>query len=307
MLNFVEGRKIARIKGGSRDGNFIYLKNEFNDNPNKNKGKLDKLDKSFFKKYNNLSKDQIIDLKKAVEKEIKPTNKKIIPAYNEALILIKKKKFPEFKEIYIPDGILQPVPNKDIVEKLYVSAPSGAGKSTYVGNWLAEARKRFRNDDIYVFSSIPEDKALDRNDPIRIKLDQELINDPIHPMEIRNSIVVFDDVDTIRDDRIRLSLEAFKDFLLEQGRHYNVRVIMTSHLLTNYKSTRRSLNEATSICLFPRSGAPNQIRKFLNDNIGIEKKKTERILKLKSRWVCLYKTSPMYIIYQKGVFMLYDD
>ena len=110
-------------------------------------------------------------------------------------------------EIKLKDGILQPLPNKNVVEKIYISAPSGAGKSTYAGKWIGEFAKMFKDDDILLFSSITRDKALDKHDPTRITLDNDLLNDPIEPNEIPNSLVIFDDVDTIRDRNMRKYME----------------------------------------------------------------------------------------------------
>ena len=158
MLTFnkdIGGRKIARVKGGKLDGEYLYLNMDSND---KNK-----------------------------------------------------------KEVVIKDGVLIPLPNKEIVEKVYISAPSGAGKSTWAGNYMKEYRKMFKDDDIYVFSSIEKDKSLDRNDPIRITLDEDLIQDPINPAEISNSLTVFDDTDTIQNARLKHSVAVFRDWLLEQG------------------------------------------------------------------------------------------
>ena len=102
MFSFEHGRKIAVIKGGARDGKYLYMR--------------------------------------------------------ESKMGLKEVKMDK-------DEKLQPVPDRDIVEKVLVSACSGAGKSTFVGNWLREFKKMFRKDEIYLFSSVDEDKALDRQDP----------------------------------------------------------------------------------------------------------------------------------------------
>ena len=210
----------------------------------------------------------------------------------------------DMKEFYLKDGKIQVLPNKKVVEKIYITAPSGAGKSTFAGNWIKEAKKMYKDDEVYVFSSIMADKELDKNNPIRIPLDVDLISEPIEPEEIEDSIVVFDDVDTIHNRFLRASISDFRDFLLEQGRHFNIKMVMTSHLFCNYKSTRIILNEATAVCFFPKSGTAYHIKRFLKEYGGIEKKEIKKIMKLDSRWICLYKTYPMYIIYEKGAFLL---
>jgi len=207
------------------------------------------------------------------------------------------------KEIKIKDGILVPLPNRDIIEKVYISAPSNAGKSTYAGKWLGEYSKMFPDDDIYLFSSITKDKALDKYNPLRIILDNDLLNDPIEPKELQNSLVIFDDTDTIRNKKMKNYMEVLRDWLLEQGRHFNIRMLITSHLLSNYNSTRRILNEATSVVVFPRSGSGTyHIKNFLKTYCGFDKDQTKKFLNLPSRWVAVYRSYPQYVIYEKGVY-----
>jgi hypothetical protein len=242
MLSYKEGRKIARIKGGKRDGEYLYLANT--------------------------------------------------PIEGET-----------FNEVKLKDGVLIPLPNKEVVEKIYVSAPSGAGKSTWTGNYMREYRKMFKDNDIYLFSSIEKDRVLDKHDPIRITLDEDLIQDPISPEEISDSLAVFDDTDTIRDPRLRNSIVLFRDWLLEQGRHFNVRMVMTSHLLSNYKATRRVLNEATAVVVFPKSGSGTyHIKRFLLTYCGLDKKEVKKFINLPSRWVAIYRSYPQYVIYDKGAY-----
>jgi superfamily I DNA and/or RNA helicase len=210
-------------------------------------------------------------------------------------------------EIIIKGGKLQPLPNKNVVEKIYISAPSGAGKSTWAGAWLGEAKKMFKDDEIFIFSSITKDKALDKHDPIRITLDADLVRDPIEPEEIADSIAVFDDIDTIQNPHLRNSIADFRDYLLEQGRHFNIRLLNVGHVMMNYKITRKLLNEATAVCFFPKSGSVYHIKRYLKQYGGLEKNQIKKILKLPSRWVCLYRTFPMYIIHERGAFLVNVD
>lgn len=213
------------------------------------------------------------------------------------------------KEIVLDDkGVLQPLPNKEVVEKIYVSAPSGAGKSTWVGKWMKEYRKMFKDDEMYVFSAIDEDKPLDKNKPTRITLDDELINDPIEPSEIPNSLVIFDDTDTIRDRKMSIILAVLRDYILEVGRHFDIRMLITSHLLSNFQHTRRILNESTAVVVFPKSGSGvYHIKRFLQTYAGLDKNEIKKFLNLPSRWVAIYRSYPQYVIYEKGVYFPNND
>jgi hypothetical protein len=242
-------RKIARIEGGSRNGEILYLK--------------------------------------ALRADANPDNSPIEDEF-------KAKRGEK----------LQPLPSKTVVEKIYVSAPSGAGKSYFVGKWLAEYKKMFKNSEIYLFSSVEEDESLDVNDPIRVLLDADLMQNPVQAAELKDSVVIFDDTDTIRNKYLRESIHAMRDEILEIGRHYDTRMLITSHLMMNYKETRRVLNEATTVVFFPKSGATHQIKKFLITYAGLDTPQIKKILKLPSRWVALYKSYPQFIIHERGAFLL---
>ena len=208
-------------------------------------------------------------------------------------------------EINIKNGVLQPLPNKDIIEKIYVSAPSGAGKSHFVANWVKYGEKYIKPavEDFYIFSSIKYDKPLDDLDPIRIDLDDDLVDDMLELEDVQDSIVLFDDIDTIVDTKLKKEIQKFRDFLLEQGRHENVRLLMTSHFLSNYKETRTMLNESTAVCFFPNIASAYHIIRFLKMHAGFDKKQIEWILNLNTRWICFYRTVPQYLIWETGAIL----
>ena len=205
---------------------------------------------------------------------------------------------------------LSVLPNENICEKLYVTGPSNSGKSTYTGNYLGEffKIKKFKKYNYIVFSNVKEDKVLDmingRIEPVRPDIDYTLLEDFPESEEFEKSITVFDDCGTITNRQLNKAVCAIQDDLLECGRHVDAHMIVTSHLMSNYITTRKVLNEATSITFFPKSGATIQIRKFLASHIGLDKDQIKKIMKLPSRWVTVYRTYPMYVIHNKGCFML---
>ena len=305
MLSFKEGgRKIARVKGGEHNKEFIYLHDVADLKDFKADNQIKFLSKDFFKNHKKLKKNDMLKLRDAIDKNEEPDEKNLKELFIEARQDIQK---TIRNEIKITDGSIIPLPNKEIVEKIYVSAPSGAGKSTFCGNWLNEFKKMFKDEAIYVFSSIGEDKALDKHDPIRITLDENLLNDPISPEEVADSVCVFDDVDTIRDPKIKNNVCGFRDWLLEQGRHFKIKMLITSHLLMDHSATRCVLNEATMVCFFPKCGSAYHIKRYLTQYAGLERKQIKKILNLPSRFVCLYRTYPMYILYDKGVYLLTNE
>lgn len=303
MLSWKSGRKIATVKGGKRDKQFLYIQTDADDlePDNSTENPLEFLNGSFFNKYK-LKIKEMTELRKAIRRNTEPTNEDLVPIFNEArkMILNNLK-----KEVILSDGKLEVMPNKKVVEKIYISAPSGAGKSTWIGNWMTKYKKMFKDSEIYVFSRVNEDAPLDKHDPIRVELNEDLLNDPIECEELENSLVVFDDTDTISDKRLRDNINILRDSILECGRHYDTRILVCSHQITNYKQTRIILNEATGFVIFPKASSSYHINRFLKAYIGLSKEQIKKIYELKSRWVYISKSFPQYIIYERGAFLLY--
>jgi hypothetical protein len=194
-----------------------------------------------------------------------------------------------------------PIPQKKS-ERLYISAPSGAGKSTFIGKYLGELRKISKNRPIFLFSRVEVDKPLDIFKPIRIPLNREIFDEnPLVPEDFRDCILIFDDIDTLIDKPLLKYLQHFRDDLLECGRHYGITTISTTHQILNFTETRKLLNEATAIIIFPKATGNYQLRSFLERYMGYDREEIEHIKKLPSRWLYLSKEYPLYMIYEKGI------
>lgn len=72
------------------------------------------------------------------------------------------------------------------------------------------------------------------------------------PQELANCLVVFDDIDAIRDKKIKKVVTDLCDELQVVGRHDNTWVIRTSHLFRNWGATKASLAESNKTIFFPQ-------------------------------------------------------
>jgi len=216
-----------------------------------------------------------------------------------------KKKYTEIeqKEIALNSGEIVPYPNGDTREVLYVAGASGSGKSTYTAKYIEQYKKVFPKNKVYVFSRLEEDPAFDNLKLVRIKLNEELLVDPIKTDELSNSLVIFDDIATIPNEDIKNTIMKLRDDILETGRHNNIYVVNTEHLMMNYKYTRTLLNESSHVTFF-NGASKYHIVRFLKTYCGLDKKQIERILKLPSRWVTICRNYPQYILYSSGVYIL---
>jgi len=213
-----------------------------------------------------------------------------------------------FNKIHLNDGKFQQIPNttqeRDI---LYITGPSGSGKSFYASQYIRNYKKTHKDHPVYIFSPVAEDKKLDDLKVKRVKIDDTLISDPIMPSDLKNSLVIFDDIDCITQKALRDSLYGLLNQILEVGRHTKTSCIITNHLPTNGKETRRMLNECHSITYFPASGSKRQLNNLLEGYIGMDTKDIKKAKNLGSRWVTIFKNYPQFVMTEKDCYLLNND
>ena len=205
----------------------------------------------------------------------------------------------EGKYIHIPNTSQE----RDI---LYITGPSGSGKSWYANTYIKNYKKAHPKNEIYIFSPVLEDESLEK-DIKRVKIDKTLISDPVKIGELAESLVIFDDIDVIKDKPLREAIYALLNEVLEVGRHIKVSCIITNHLPTNGKDTRRMLNECHSITYFPAAGSKVQLNRLLEQYIGMDKKDILKAKKTGSRWVTVFKNYPQFVMTEKDMWLLSND
>lgn len=319
MFSFRSGTPIALIKGGKYDKKILNVKiptkKDYENEDSSEDSSSEDMPINFEKLINT---DILGDLTKRekmllIEELRYNQNKNIKNFKNNKKFQQVKKKGDELakKEIKV-SGDMIPIPKVDLTnqnkngfrECLYVAGPSGSGKSTFIAKYAKQYKKIYPKNNVYVFSRLLEDGPIDDIKPIRIEINSDLLDDPITPEELQNSLVIFDDTDTIRSKKLRDAIIHLKNDLLETGRHNDVYVCITSHLITNYKETRTILNESHGICLFPGSGGHHQMKYCLKNYFGLSPGEIKKILKLRSRWVYITKTYPRYVLYESGCYLL---
>ncbi len=198
------------------------------------------------------------------------------------------------------------IPNISGSDRIFISGPSGSGKSTIIRQYITDFLKLFPDKKVYLFSDVDKDEVLDDISEItRMPLDESFLENTPHPEEIRDSLVIFDDIDSVQSKKILSAVQTLRDSILRRGRHEEIlHVITTSHLLTDYKNTRVPLSEATHIIVFPGSGASSGLTYLLKNYVGLGTKQIPLFKKLKSRWVCVRISYPQIIITENQCFLL---
>lgn len=210
-------------------------------------------------------------------------------------------------EIKFKEKIL-PVPNIEKRQVLYICGQSGCGKSTMAGEYMKIFKKIYPKLDIYIFSRKDSEPAFKKYDPIYIPIDEDLILNPIDiTKELKKgALVVFDDYGTIQDNKLKNAVSKLLADILEVGRSYNIYCIVTSHLINSNdrKDTRIILNECDTLTIFPKACNKYATTYCLSKYFGIDKENINKIINLKSRWATIHKNYPMYVLYDKGAFIL---
>ena len=263
--------------------------------------------------FKSLSQTEKKQLTRSFQDQVPPKGIHLSRIYSDVMDVAKERFGKEYVEDY---GTLVPLPHptEDQNQRLFVAGASGSGKSTWINKWCRLFVRMYPDTYIYVFSSLDEDKNLDyklERHITRVKIDEEWMNDPdLHDIKAVKhpgngySIAIFDDIDSIKDKKLVKEIHSYADKVMEIARHDKIQIIFVSHIMQNWGSTRKIIAEATDVVCFPRGGNSAAISKFIKAYLSLDKAMEKRILDVPSRWVEISKTYPMYVLYEKGAFLI---
>lgn len=223
--------------------------------------------------------------------------------------LEKQRDMEEINKIEVPDNeILQHMPFQDLKggnnrQILYINGASGSGKSYYTSMYLKEYLKMFPKNKIYIFSSVNEDKKLDELHKKRVKrvpLNEKFVNTPLTIDDFKDCLVLYDDTEMITNRSLVEKMLALKALIMTTGRHTNTFYIETCHLPGGYNN-RLLLAEAFSLTLFLGNMGAKASHRFLENAFGFDSKQVRMIRNIKSRWVTIFRTQPLTVMYEHGM------
>jgi hypothetical protein len=141
-------------------------------------------------------------------------------------------------------------------------------------------------------------------DLLRIRVDDELVNNPIIPEEeLKECCVIFDDIDGM-PKHISKAVKTLLEILIMQGRHWNTTVIYAGHTIDGKtQDGKKLLNETHYFVYFPW-GATRSITYILNTYLDIDKETIKKIKSTHSRWCCIGTNYPQVIITEKNIMMM---
>jgi hypothetical protein len=123
--------------------------------------------------------------------------------------------------------------------------------------------------------------------------------------EFSKSFIIFDDIDSIHNKKVKNILYGFLNKLLRLGRHYSISVAYLGHELYSSHDLKLILNESMYITWFPKYLNYKKVRYLCQEYFGLNKSDLEKIGNIKNtRSITYVKGYPKLIITDNQVFIL---
>lgn len=313
MISFKKhknGNPIAIVKGGNKDESILYLYEEkkqvYKDNlidPTEYLTDDMFYDKKLRRQMKSLDVAKIIRAVKLNQDEI--YDEHLIETFNNIKKVLNEK---VDREIQLHNGSFQFLPSVKVTNSsrqvILVSGASGSGKSYWCADYAKTYMDMFPRNPVYLFSKKEQDEVFDRYTKInRILLDESFLEgDELSYKDFKDSLVIFDDIDTIQGE-VGKEIMRLRSDILQLGRDSNVNVCVTTHIVCNGGKTKELINEATHYVFFRGTNKLNTGRLLMN-YVGIPQNDLKKIFNLPSRWTLVSKNYPAYIMYSSGCYLI---
>jgi hypothetical protein len=214
-------------------------------------------------------------------------------------------------DIEFQTGKLEPILDLENRSVEYIAGPSGSGKSTYVAGLVHRYTKLHPDTKVFLFSrgAGGDDPAFNdlRSVMKQVVLDEDLVTSPpdVTTME-KGTMLIFDDVGTIHDDKLRKSVQKIIMDCAEVGRKYGIYMLVTSHLIipNERNFARVMMNEMQFLTVFPGSGGASAITYALKKHCGFTPKQVARALAAKGRWLRIHNHAPRWAMEEKAAYIV---
>lgn len=291
---------LAIVRGGRKNNEVIYFTEALGQSELKVENLLDHVsEKTIRSKKKYMSLRDIMKVKRAFE------NNQVDADINDIFEALKDEVSDSVnKHIHIEDGVLDPIPilKEGQVDHVMISGMNGVGKSTWIAGYCRQYKKLFPKNHIYLFSRKDHDDAFEDIEMKQFKLDENILDVDYEISDLKNSLCIFDDIDTMAKE-VSAKVQKIRDDLLECGRSYGIYMCNVSHQILNYTKTRNLILESNKIIFFPRS-SQYQIKRFLMEYIGLDRAKVKFLMGINSRWICINKSYPITVISEHDIYIL---
>ena len=203
---------------------------------------------------------------------------------------------------------------------MFIAGTPGAGKS-YLAKEMINLLPATYN--ILLFTALDEKDGnfsdLGEGRLFKIKMAPDVLS-KVTLAEIRKratspqTILLFDDVDKIRDPKVQNLTFAVMNDALANGRGHekhngegDIHVICTSHSLNDYQKTKYTFENSNYVALFPGTTPTLQMYRMF-DKLGLDKKLCQKMMRLgrkqEIRSIIIHKVVPMYMIFGNKIMLL---
>jgi len=188
-------------------------------------------------------------------------------------------------------------PSKDSRVVLYVVGMSGSGKSYWSANYIKEYQKKNKANKVFIISPITDDesinsiKNLERINPNSVNF----MNEPPPLSYFQDGLIICDDIEAYGKKTLNRVM-ALINAVLTTGRHMNISLLFLSHTATNGAMSKIILTEAHGLIIFPQNMSGKASRYLLDNYYGLNKHQIEKVKKLPSRTVIIFRSYPTLII-----------
>ncbi len=122
--------------------------------------------------------------------------------------------------------------------------------------------------------------------------------------DFRDSLVIFDDIDSIVNKKTKEIIYGFLNKMLRLGRHFQISVAYVGHAIYGSNEIKQVLFESQSITIFPRFLTYKKLKYLLEVYLGFSKAQIEKIRAIKDRSVTIVKGSDKLILSDTQCFVL---
>lgn len=209
----------------------------------------------------------------------------------------KKVKYETLNELMV---IPRPQEQHQII---FVSGPPGSGKSHYT-NDFSKAFKKLYGARIILFTRNTEDETLDEELYEKVLIDDIDINKKFDPEEFRDCLVIFDDIESSTKPKVTKYMYQLLSDLAKNGRHVNCTVIYTNQEAMLGIRTKTILRICSDFVIFPKFASKHEVPQVLRKYFGMNQNQIDYVLNVNSRWACIRKIAPQYVIHQHGIYII---
>lgn len=191
--------------------------------------------------------------------------------------------------------------------RVYICGQSFCGKSYMAAQMAKDYNKLYPKNKVALISYVEDDKSLNSKNIknfIQCRIDEDILEDPLTIEEFHDKLVIMDDIEAFGDKKIIKELELFANKLVNTGRHHNTDVIICRQKLMAGHKTSDILNGIHQIVCFPKTASRFQLQNYLDRYLHLPKPIIKKILGVPSRWVLINTSNPVYVLHQKGAFLV---